>query len=89
MKIYKYSFPSSSFKHEIYMPLEAEILSFQVQHEVLTIWALVDPEKGSVPRYFSIFGTGDYVDKSNVKQYIGTVQVMGGSLVWHLFEMFQ
>ena len=86
MKIYKYVLPlSGSFTMEL--PIDSHILSFQTQHDELTIWAVVWPNSSTEERRFSIIGTGDEFDFDLVTKYIGTTQMHNGNLVWHLFEM--
>lgn len=73
----------------IYMPEGAEILSVQAQnngtYEIPQIWALVDTNNPLKKRSFQVFGTGHtiYPDPG---PYIGTFQLMKGSLVFHVFE---
>ena len=69
------------------MPKGAEILSVQVQADVLCLWALVDPDAKLQKRVIEILGTGNPIDVPGVThKFIGTVQMRGGSLVWHVFE---
>ena len=64
----------------------AEILTVQAQHGEARIWALVDPTMEKVKRRFKTYGTGYPVpDKPGV--YVGTYQVWGGDLVFHVFEV--
>ena len=68
------------------MPKGAEIIAFQTLHGAPTIWAIVNTEEELTERVFSIRGTGHpFVGKSG--KYLGTIQVSGGSLIWHLFEI--
>jgi hypothetical protein len=73
---------------EIEMPVGAKLLAFQAQHDVPTLWALVDPDAASTEtRRFVFVGTGhpipDHVDSL---KHVGTCQLHGGSLIFHLFE---
>ena len=69
------------------MPRSARILDVQVQHGEVCIWALVDPDEGNETRHFSVFGTGHEIhDSDHAYIYIGTFQLEGGALVFHLFE---
>lgn len=67
------------------MPDGAEILSVQFQRGVLTLWALVDPSKPTVPRSFEIVGTG-FELQGSARRHIATVQTESQNLVWHIFE---
>jgi len=72
-------------EQSVIMPEGAEILCAEVQHEQLCLWALVNPDAPKQRRIIEVFGTGhDMPD--GCRKYIGTVQMMHGSLVWHVFE---
>lgn len=74
--------------NSIHMPIGSEILTVQNQNEDAWIWALVDPEKEIEERFFEVYGTGHNIhyDMDVERKYIGTFQISGGSLVFHLFE---
>jgi hypothetical protein len=73
-------------KQVVEMPRGAKILCVQMQGEKPCIWALVDPKTPrSIGRRFSIYGTGHPIQGGPGK-FIGTFQMNGGSLVFHLFE---
>jgi len=86
LEVWKYPIDMKDF-HLIDMPLGAQILCFQFQKEVPTIWALVNPSKDieKVARRFRFAGTGHTIDETGL-QYIGTIQMLNGNLVYHLFE---
>ncbi len=74
-------------RQDVRMPLNAAILSVQMQGETLCLWALVNPVAPLVLRTFEVFGTGHPIAHSDeIRKYIGTVQSPGRSLVWHVFE---
>ena len=86
--IWKFPFEVSD-KVCIKMLVNAKILSVQVQYGTPCIWAICsDIELSSTiqeKRLFSIYGTGH--QHSKIKgTFIGTFQMMEGSLVFHLFE---
>lgn len=85
--IYKYPLEITD-RQEIEMPREARILAVQVQNNVPCLWAVVDTELPLKERIFDTFGTGNPVDNyiNYTHNYIGTYQVRGGSLVFHVFE---
>lgn len=75
---------------DIWMPADAQPLSVQVQHGEPQMWALVTPPTSTTSiqtrqRTFLIAGTGHPIPE-NVS-HIGTFQMMGGSLILHLFEV--
>lgn len=67
------------------MPTGATILSVQVQHDQVCLWALVEPDNGAQLREIIIYGTGHEISRS-VGRFIGTFQLHFGSLVFHVFE---
>lgn len=72
----------------IEMPDGANILTVQEQRGVPCIWAEVDTNAPMVKRHFDIYGTGHEmkVDMGVERKYIGTFQIQGGALVFHVFE---
>lgn len=66
------------------MPQGATVLSVAMQGAVPCIWARVDTEAALVKRAFCVRGTGHEV--GTVGAYVGTFQMAGGALVFHLFE---
>lgn len=76
--------PSDVFT--VMMPGGAELMTIQVQDGSPQIWALVSPDNLLMPRRFRIAGTGHPISET-VNQYLGTFQLYGGSLVFHVFEV--
>ena len=73
---------------EIEIPSPAIPLAFQLQKGRPILWCLVDPEMGLVKKKFRLAGTGHKIDNSLEElKYIGTVQLIHGLLVYHLFEI--
>lgn len=71
----------------IAMPANAHILTVQVQGETPCIWALVNPEMPAEERKILISGTGhERKDLDGLVNYIGTFQLYGGGLIFHVFE---
>lgn len=70
------------------MPLGAQPLTVQTQDGGPTLWALVDPSMPVASYGFRVFGTGQIMPNDvDVDQYIGTFQLHGGALVFHLFQV--
>lgn len=69
------------------IPLNSEILCVQTQHDRPQMWVLVDPSKQLIKRRIKIFGTGHEINEDT--NYIGTFQLRGGQLVFHVFEVFE
>jgi hypothetical protein len=70
---------------KVTMPFESKILCAQMQRDQLCLWAEVAPDSPLHPRTIEIFGTGHAMDDSS-RIYIGTVQMIGGGLIWHVYE---
>lgn len=55
------------------------------------LWAIVDPEAPKVLRKIDVHGTGFELPQSGVflrkQNYIGSVQILSGTLVYHFFDM--
>lgn len=81
---------------DVEMPVGATVLCVQTQRrggegfqpEAIMLWALVDDSPGNprVWRSFEVVGTGHQTPAPPLL-YVGTVQFMGGALVWHVFEV--
>ena len=57
------------------------------QGVAVCLWAVVEPEKPKSTKSVVIVGTGQPFDSSLLEthQYVGSVQQMGGALVWHIY----
>lgn len=71
---------------QVSMPEGSVILCVQTQGGCPCIWATVNPDAQQVKRTFEIFGTGHPMPEAT-RTYIGTYQMLAGSLVFHLFEL--
>jgi hypothetical protein len=67
------------------MPHFSEPIAVQMQHGELTLWALVEPTSPLRAKRIAVHGTGHNVPAG--EKYIGTAQMAGGELVWHVFEV--
>jgi hypothetical protein len=67
------------------MPELSTMLTIQMQNGKPYMWALVDPESSLVERRFRLAGTGHPINER--VGYVGTFQLGGGSMVFHLFEV--
>ena len=90
--IYKYPLKIDD-SVDVVMPAGAEILCVQTQTDRFgnggaNIWAVVDPEVKTEVRRFAIRGTGHPFGLENEDtNYLGTFQLHGGALVFHVFEV--
>lgn len=80
--IWKYTLQAFT---ELEIPSGAEVLDVQVQSGEPQLWALVDPNASLELRRFVFFGTGHPISKENLR-YVSTFQMLGGALVFHVFE---
>jgi hypothetical protein len=81
--VWKYDVHPGRF--DVEMPLGAEILEVQCQHDDPVMWVLVDGDPKTEVRTFVTAGTGHELPAMTRLQHIGTWQQ--NDLVWHLFEM--
>jgi len=74
---------------ELEMPYGAKILTVQTQRNEPQLWALVDPHKPPMKRWFRLYGTGHVVEDLVIdkSEFIGSFQLDNGALVFHLFEV--
>ena len=89
-RIFKYSIPlQGEFDKDL--PIGAEILSFQSQNDLPYIWVIIDEDADVEKRRFRIYGTGHPIERTVNEDislhFIGTIQILAGGLVWHLFEV--
>lgn len=86
MVIWKYKLQCCS-EQELELPLNAQILCVQVQNENPHLWVMCDPaEKRKETRVIYTFGTGHKFEELSTRKYIGTFQLQGGKLVFHVFD---
>lgn len=84
-RIYKYTIAKAD-RSSIAMPEDAYVRSVQVQHGDICLWAEVNPNARLVDRSVLVVGTGhDLPSDVDFYAYIGTVQLHGGSLVFHVY----
>lgn len=85
MRIWKWTLAVKD-EQTIELPMNAKLLSVQMQGELPQLWALVDenqPRKQG--RRIAIYGTGNPMPDSP-GEYISTFQMHDGALVFHAFE---
>ena len=72
-------------EQRIEMPEAADILCVQVQGGVPCLWAAVIPDAAKVKRTVAVYGTGHPMKTRQADKYVGTFQLQGGALVFHVF----
>lgn len=93
-KIFKYALDHGPGGYLLPMPDGAQPLCVQIQHNSPCIWALVNPDNEARAHRFIVVGTGHPLpDISRMTpagkelKYLGTCQMYGGELVWHVFQV--
>lgn len=82
MKIWKYELELTDIQF-IKVPYKSQILSVQVQNDILCMWAIVDDYDIDVVNIkINIVGTRNPIE-NNLGVFIDTVQNNG--FVWHVF----
>ena len=88
--IYKYSFMNN--KDGIIEGPITKLLTAQVQHGTMVVWAEVDTEKPNRKFQIMPIGTGWPLDAPAGKEcildshtYLSTIQMGGGSLIFHIY----
>lgn len=82
--IWKFPLAVSAYQY-IDMPAGARLLSAQMQGDTLCLWAQVDPDARTEPRLICVLGTGHPI-LHELGEHLGTFQLFGGTLVFHVFE---
>ncbi len=86
LSIWKFPVPVRD-EFTVSMPTGARLLSVQVQGDIgPQLWALCSPDAELVTRKLAVRGTGHGCDNLNDSAFVGTFQLHGGGLVFHLFD---
>lgn len=83
MTIWKFPIDATT-RQAVHLPKGAKVLSCQFQRDQLCLWAMVDPTEETERRLVWLIGTGNEVPSPPLT-FVCTVQVMGGSLIFHVF----
>lgn len=83
--IYKYGIHHLREEQDIRVTKGFNPLHVGAQHNVICIWGEVDDDEDEFEhRSIFIVGTGNPLPNEPVR-YLGTVQTMGGELIWHIY----
>ena len=87
-QIFKYTLNPTDTQ-DITMPEDAEVLSVAEQRDKIVVYALVDPKAATGLKRFKVVGTGHPMDNDALDAYdfISTVKLMGGQLMFHVFKI--
>ena len=84
--IFKYALNPNDLN--LKMPVGAKILSAHNQNNQICIWAEVDTSAELELVGFEILGTGhEIVINENNREFIGTVLIHDGELVFHVYKL--
>ena len=84
-KIWKFGIQLIGGIQTIMVPIEFEIVHFDVQGPQLFVWGEVDPDSPTVERRFQVYGTGNEIERH--RKHIKSIVVNG--FVRHLYEVLQ
>ena len=84
-RIFKWTLKVDDFQ-TIEVPNDTQFLTVQIQGAEPQVWGLCSPDAPKKSVTIRIAGTGHPIDP-NPGRYIGTFQMINGSLVFHVFEM--
>lgn len=82
-QVHKYPLPLGDWV-SVAMPQGAEPIAVQMQNGAPMLWARVKLGNPLVVHHFRIAGTGHELG-SNVGRHIGSFQMHGGALIFHVF----
>lgn len=85
-RIFKYAINLNMRTQPLMTAKDARILSVQMQHGECQLWAIVDKDAPRVTRRIEVLPTGAVVENEADLAFLGTVQVDGGGLIFHVFE---
>ena len=88
--IWKYPLQTTD-EQTIEVPENTQILTVQIQNEKPYLWCLVKTNNPQTPNTIKTYkirtiGTGHPIENNFSGKYIGTYQLMDGSLVFHVFS---
>lgn len=83
MNIWKYDIAGVPGVTVLNMPRGARLLTAQLQHGKLQLWAMADPDAPNAQRTINVFGTGPtFATTPGV--FLATFQK--GPFAWHVFD---
>ena len=73
---------------KVIIPVGAKLLTAQGQNDQICVWAEVDTKAEKEDVIFEVFGTGHDMPENmgTDREYVGTAQIHGGSLVFHVYR---
>lgn len=84
--IYKYTMPIMN-DFALKLPKGAQVLSCGAQNNTPVMWVRVNTDNPTEERHFILRGTGHPISEARPLNFIDTVIMFDGKLVFHLFEL--
>ncbi len=82
---YKYNLESTG-KQTLTLPYNSQLLSVTEQYGNIVLYALVETDEISMKDVtIIIYGTGHNADDVDAAHFLGTVKLMNGGLMFHVF----
>jgi hypothetical protein len=85
MTIWKFPIETTDLQ-SISIPAGSVLLTVQTQGGQPCVWALCDSALPLEQRFIAVYGTGHTLPY-NPGKYVGTYQLSGGALVFHVFDL--
>jgi len=92
-QIWKYILDSATLLTHDFLtynvPKNGIILHVDEQFDEICVWVEVDPDAPKEQRHFKVYGTGHLIPDHDIvnRRYLGSVKLMKGALVFHVFEI--
>ena len=83
--VFKYTLKIDDYQ-QVFLPMDAKILCIKVQNETPCLWALIDKEQ-TYDEAVTIRCAGTGHDIKDDVEYIDTIMIAGGALVFHFFKV--
>jgi hypothetical protein len=85
-QVWEYTIKPNELVHEV--PAGGIIRCVDEQFGEVCAWIEVDPKAPKNKRRFEVYGTGQPIneDMGNQREYLGSVKLEGGALVFHVYE---
>ena len=84
-RIFKWTLAMDDFQ-SIDVPEDTQFLTVQTQYEQPQVWGICTPGASKKSVTIRLAGTGHPID-DNPGKYLGTFQLMNGSLIFHAFAL--
>ena len=82
-----WKFPLDVGENKLEMPRNPKFLHLGEQHGTIMVWALVATNQPVAIVQVDVIATGHVAPSENEGMHIGTIQMKGGTYVYHVFRM--